>query len=149
MKSDFGNFQRYKNVIFGNFKGSEFWFFVFLINFQVPNSSKWKFRVSKFAKNNIFGLFEFTKIGFHVVSEWQKKDQISTKSSLKFTFWKFLEHSVVFSFLSPCISEIKDWRFLECRFLLIWVSIWAIYKLEKLKFELENCVVLLKVPLFT
>ena len=30
-----------------------------------------KFRGSEIAKNDIFGLFEFTKIGFHVKSEWQ------------------------------------------------------------------------------
>ena len=30
-----------------------------------------KFRLSKIATNDIFGPFEFTKIGFHVKSEWQ------------------------------------------------------------------------------
>ena len=29
------------------------------------------FRVSKIAKNDIFGLCEFAKSGFHVKSEWQ------------------------------------------------------------------------------
>ena len=52
-----------------------------------------KFRVSKIAKNDIFEPFEYAKIWFHVKSELQLNDQISTKSSLNFTFWKFLEHS--------------------------------------------------------
>ena len=43
--------------------------------------------------NNIFGPFQIAKVWFHVKSEWRKNDQISTKSSLNFTFWKFLEHS--------------------------------------------------------
>ena len=30
-----------------------------------------KFRVSKNAKNDIFGLYDFTKIEFHVKSEWR------------------------------------------------------------------------------
>ena len=56
-------------------------------------------RTSKMAKNDIFGLFEIAKIWFHVKLEWQKKYQFSTKSSLNFTFWKFLEHSVKCFFL--------------------------------------------------
>ena len=71
VKSSFGEFRRSKNVIFDNFRGSEFWFLVNLSNFQVPNLPNSKFRVSKIAKNNIFGLFEFAKTWFHVKSEWQ------------------------------------------------------------------------------
>ena len=36
-----------------------------------------KFRVPKIAKKDIFGPFEFTKIGFHVKSEWRQNDQIA------------------------------------------------------------------------
>ena len=54
---------------------------------------KSNFRTSKGAKNDIFVPFEFTKIWFHVKSEWLQNDQSPTKSSLNFTFWKFLEHS--------------------------------------------------------
>ena len=42
VKSNFGEFKRSKNVIFGNFRGSEFWFLVNLSNFQVPNLPKFK-----------------------------------------------------------------------------------------------------------
>ena len=42
--------------------------------------------MSEIAKNDIFGPFEFAKIGFHVNSKWQKDYQITTKSSLNFTF---------------------------------------------------------------
>ena len=60
---------------------------------RCSNLLKWKFRTSKIAKNDIFGLFEFTKIWFHIKWVWRKYYQISTKSILNFTFWKFLEHS--------------------------------------------------------
>ena len=39
------------------------------------------------------------QIWFHVKSEWQKDYQISTKSSLNFTFWRFVEHSVLVIFI--------------------------------------------------
>ena len=39
-------------------------------------------------------MFEFTKIWFHIKSEWQANWKISTLFWLSFTFWKFLEHSV-------------------------------------------------------
>ena len=48
--------------------------FEFLANLgfeSCSNSLKSKFRTSKIAKNYIFGLFEITKIGFHVNSEWR------------------------------------------------------------------------------
>ena len=64
VKSNFSAFKRLKNVIFGNFS-----------NFEQLSSAKFtknsKFRVSKMAKNDIFGLFEFAKIWFHIKSEWQ------------------------------------------------------------------------------
>ena len=44
-----------------------------------------KFRVSKIVKNDIFGPFEFDKIGFHAKPGW-RYCQISTKSILNFTF---------------------------------------------------------------
>ena len=40
VKSNFGAFNRSINVIFGNFRGSEFWFLVNLSNFQVLNLPK-------------------------------------------------------------------------------------------------------------
>ena len=94
VKSHFGEFKWSKNVVFGNFRGSEFWFLVNLSNFKVPNYPNSKFSISKIAINDIFGLFEFAKMWFHAKSEWWWNHQISTKSSLNFTFWNFLEHSV-------------------------------------------------------
>ena len=47
----------------------------------------------KLQKNNIFWPFEFANIWFHLKSEWRWNYQIFTKSSLNFTFWKFLSHS--------------------------------------------------------
>ena len=42
VKSNFGEFKQSKNVIFGNFRGSEFSFLVNLSTFQVPNLLKFK-----------------------------------------------------------------------------------------------------------
>ena len=42
VKSHFSKFKRSKNVVFGNVRGSEFWFLVNLSNFQVPNLPKFK-----------------------------------------------------------------------------------------------------------
>ena len=44
---------------------------VYLSNFQVPNLPKIQISVSKFAINDIVGLFEFAKIWFHVKYEWR------------------------------------------------------------------------------
>ena len=93
MKSNICAFKRSKNVIFGYFRDSELWNLVNLGLENCSNILKLKFRVSKMVKNDIFGLFEFTKIWFHIKPEWRSNDQISTKSSLNFTFRKFLEHS--------------------------------------------------------
>ena len=71
VKPNFYEFKQSKKVIFGNFRGSEFWF----CKFEQLSSSKFtknsKFRVSKIARNDIFGPFEFTKIGIHVKSQWR------------------------------------------------------------------------------
>ena len=40
VKSNFGEFKQSKNVVFGNIRGSEFWFVVNLSNFQVQNLPK-------------------------------------------------------------------------------------------------------------
>ena len=56
------------------------------------NLPKLNFKTSKSAKNDTFWPFEFTKIWLHVKSELQGNCEISTKWSLNFTFWKFLEH---------------------------------------------------------
>ena len=61
-----------------------------------------------FAKNDIFGPLEFSKIWFHVKSEWQYNYQISTKLNLNFKFWKFLEQSVNTLFLYPIIFQIRN-----------------------------------------
>ena len=42
VKSNFEKFKRTKNIIFGNFIGSEFWLLVNLSNFQVQNLPKFK-----------------------------------------------------------------------------------------------------------
>ena len=89
----FWRIQTVQNVISGNFRDSELWI---LVNFWVEicsNLLKSEFKTSKIGINNIFKPFELPKIGFYIKSEWWYIDQISTKSSLNFTFWKFLEHS--------------------------------------------------------
>ena len=63
-------------------------------------------RTSKIGKNDIFKPLEFAKIWFHVKSEWRWNDYISTKSSLNFTFWKFLEHSVVYT-IQKCFFKVQ------------------------------------------
>ena len=42
-----------------------------LSNFQVPNLTKIQNSAFEITKNDIFRPFEFTKIWFHVISEWQ------------------------------------------------------------------------------
>ena len=110
-KIQFWLIQTVKNVIFGNFVDSELWI---LVNFGLescPNLLKTKFITYKIAKNDNFGPFESTKIWFHVKSERRLIDQISTKSSLNFTFWKFLEHSALRWFESSKILLLysKHW----------------------------------------
>ena len=97
VKSNFCGFKRSKNVIFGNFRDCELENVVNLGLESCSNLLKSKFRTSKIAKNDNFGSFECTKMWFHVKSKWRYNDQISIKSSLIFTFWKFLEHSVLSS----------------------------------------------------
>ena len=55
------------------------------------------------------GYFEFINIWFHVKSEWQTNCTISTPCFYNFTFWKFLEHSVL---LDECKSTLMQhyWR---------------------------------------
>ena len=64
VKSNFSKFKQSKNVTFGNFRDFALWI---LVNLVLESCSK--FRVSKFAKNDIFGPLEFVKIWFHVKSE--------------------------------------------------------------------------------
>ena len=71
VKSHFGEFKRSKNVIYGNFRDAELWLLVNLGLESCSNLLKSKLRTSRIAKNDIFGLFELTKIWFHVKSEWQ------------------------------------------------------------------------------
>ena len=70
------------NRIFGNSNSPKMLILTILkvLNFdfckfeQLPSSKFAKnamFKVSKIAKNDIFGPFEFTKIGFHSNSEWR------------------------------------------------------------------------------
>ena len=65
VKSNFGEFKRSKNETL-NFEP--------LVNLGLESSRAWlksKLRTSKIVKNDIFGPFEFTKIWFHVKSEWR------------------------------------------------------------------------------
>ena len=70
VKSNFGEVKRSKNFILGNSSGSEFDYSKFeqLSSPKFTNISR---SVSKIAKNDIFGLFEFAKIWFHVKLEWR------------------------------------------------------------------------------
>ena len=87
-KCHFWPFQRFSILILAN-----------ISNFQVPNLLKFK----------VQSLYNGQKWHFWTVSIGQNSisrkiwvlvnDQISTKSSLNFTFWKFLEHSVCKAFL--------------------------------------------------
>ena len=101
---------------FGNFRDSELWILVNLGLESCSNVLKSKFRTSKIVNINIFGPFAFTKIWFHVKSEWQENHQISTKSSLNFTFWKFLEHSVTDIFLISCTDLGSLFRNFDCAY---------------------------------
>ena len=71
VKSNFGKFKQSKNVIFGNFRDSELWLYVNLGFESSSHLLKLKFRTSENVKNDIFGPSEFTKIWFHVKSEWR------------------------------------------------------------------------------
>ena len=70
-KLHFGEFKQSNNVNFDNFRGCEFWFESIWASFKSQNYHDSKFRVSKIAENDIFELFEYTKIWFHIKSEWQ------------------------------------------------------------------------------
>ena len=98
VKSNFGEFKQ--SIISVILQILETLNFELLVNLGLESCSnllKSKFRTSEVGKNNIFGAFEFAKIWFHVKSEWWYNDQCSTKSSINFTFWKFLEHSANFT----------------------------------------------------
>ena len=69
VKLNFGEFKQSKNVNFGNFRGSEFWFLSIWAFFKCHIYQNSKFGVSKIAKIDIFGLFDFAKIGFYLKSE--------------------------------------------------------------------------------
>ena len=64
VKSNFGKFKLSTNVIFGNFRGFEFWFLVNLSNFQVPNLPKFKFRVLKLPKMTFLDRLNSPKFDF-------------------------------------------------------------------------------------
>ena len=105
VKSNFVEFKQSKNVVFGNFRGSGFWFLVNLSKFQVPNLPKFNVQRLWNCCKWLFGPFEFAKMWFHAKSEWRKNDQISTKSSINFTFWKFLEHSAIRRIRVPFLQK--------------------------------------------
>ena len=71
VKSNFSEFKRSKNDVFGNFRDSKLWIWVNLGLESCSNVLKSKLRTSKIAKKDIFGPFEIAKIWFHVKSEWQ------------------------------------------------------------------------------
>ena len=71
VKSNFGEFKSSKNVIFGNFRDSELWILENLGLESCWNLLNSNFWTSKIVKIIILGSFEFTKIWFHVKSEWQ------------------------------------------------------------------------------
>ena len=83
VKSNFGVFKRSKNVISGNFGDSELWILVNLRLESCSNLLKSKFRTSKIVKINIFGLFEFPKMWFHVKKSGSK--MIKFQQSQAFT----------------------------------------------------------------
>ena len=65
----FWRIQTVHNVLFGNFRDSEFWI---LVHFGLESCSDWlksKFRISKIAKNDIFEPFEYVNIWFLAKSE--------------------------------------------------------------------------------
>ena len=66
----FWRIQTVQKFISGNFGDSKLWILVNLGLESCSNLLKLKFRVSKIGKTDIFGLFEFAKIWFHVKSEW-------------------------------------------------------------------------------
>ena len=70
-KSNLGEFKRFKNVIFGNFRGFEFWCKKIWATFKAQIYQNSNFRVSKITENNIFGPFGFAKIGFYDRCKWR------------------------------------------------------------------------------
>ena len=67
--------------------------FFFFSEFEQVSSPKFtknsKFRVSKIAKNDTFGLFEIAKIWLHVKFEWQANCKISLTSHFE-SFWSIV-----------------------------------------------------------
>ena len=68
VKSNFGEFKWSKNVFLAILETLNLEILVNLGLESCSNLLKSKFRTSKIAKNDIFGPFEFAKIGFHVKS---------------------------------------------------------------------------------
>ena len=88
VKSHFSKFKQSKNVIFGNFRDSELR--IFGLGHENQNSEALKLQKMIFLDRLNSPKFDFTyNLNFWVAV----KRSNSTKSSLNFTFWKFLEHS--------------------------------------------------------
>ena len=109
------------NQIWANTNGSKMTFLAILELLSIwetfksiihQNSNFW---VSKTAKNGIFGPFVFAQIWFRVKLEWRSNYQISTNSSLSFTFGKFLEHCVLGRRVTKKVKfwSYKMWRLLQ------------------------------------
>ena len=62
VKSNFCELKRSKNVIFANFRNSDFLNWVNLGHENCSDLLKSQFRTPKFGKNSIFGQFELAKI---------------------------------------------------------------------------------------
>ena len=70
VKSNFSEFEQSKNVTCGNFGDTELKIFGKFGTWMLLKLLKSNFRTSKMVKNDIFWVFEFAKIWFHVNSEW-------------------------------------------------------------------------------
>ena len=88
---NFGKFKWSKNVIFGSFTGSEFEFLANLSHSSSPNWPKHKVWSLWNCKMAIFDIQILPKLITRKI-EWEIKSCIVDHN---FTFWKFLEHSVL------------------------------------------------------
>ena len=113
VKSNFGQFKRSKNVIFGNFRDLELWNLVNLWLESCSNLLKSKFLTSKIAKNDIFGLFEFVKIDFSQNQRGGKIIYFQQSQALTShfeSFWSIVLNVVLTIFVGQNSFDCWSWR---------------------------------------
>ena len=108
VKSNFARFKRSKNGILGNFRHSELRILLHLGLESCSNLLKSRFTTSKIAKNDVFELFEFTKIWFHMKSsfgEFKRSRNVIFGNFRGSEFWFYLAN--LNNFQVPNLPKIK------------------------------------------